>query len=173
MIFKFNTSRRSKVREFNWIQYKDFWPKSCMTLTSSRENWLKVVIAHPLLIWALCVWILSQIWKGIGKISRTKSLQRFAEKLTSDFEIIIKVTTTFSLEHSLSEIRSVRVKNSIFTKLLHFTQHGELIVTSFSRFSFIFVTFFWTKRQKKNNFNSKILFDIFLTFFIQPLLQCN
>lgn len=78
VIFKFNTSRRSKVREFNWIQYKDFWPKSCMTLTSSRENWLKVVIAHPLLIWALCVWILSQIWKGIGKISRTKSLQRFA-----------------------------------------------------------------------------------------------
>lgn len=87
--------------------------------------------------------------KGIGKISRTKSLQRFAGKLTSDFEIIIKVTTTFSLEHSFSEIRSVRVKNSIFAKLLHFTQHGELIITSFSHFSFIFVTFFWTERQKK------------------------
>lgn len=64
VIFKFNTSGRSKVREFKWIQYKDFWLKSCMTLTSNRENWLKVVIAHPLLIWALCGWILSQIWKG-------------------------------------------------------------------------------------------------------------
>lgn len=23
--------------KFNWIQYKDFWPKSCMTLTSNRK----------------------------------------------------------------------------------------------------------------------------------------
>lgn len=102
--------------------------------------------------------------KGIGKISRTKSLQRFAGKLTSDLEIIIKVTTTFSLEHSLSEIRSVRVKNSIFTKLLHFTQHGELIITSFSHFSFIFVTFFWTERQKKLILIQKLYLIFFWLF---------
>lgn len=79
-------------------------------------------------------------------------------------EIIIKVTTTFSLERSFSGIRSVRVKNSIFTKLLHFTQHGELIITSFSHFSFIFVTFFWTERQKKLILIQKLYLIFFWPF---------
>lgn len=47
--------------------------------------------------------------RGLVKYPGQSLYTRFAEKLTSDFEIIIKVTT-FSLEPSFSEIGSIRVK---------------------------------------------------------------